>query len=588
MGIKAIKNNQDFIKVKEQLFLQDRVLLDSARKDFRTFVKLAFSAKLASSGNSEEKGFDFNFLNEIIIEELENLIISTDVHNLMIFAPPRVGKTTLSSILFPAYLIGKFSEKIVEKGGPKFEIMCGGYNEKLASITNTETQSYIDNPVFKSIFPSVRIPDSHGYFMKKRYKKTGSYFETIGDISQWNKGKRVKFKYHPNGTPPKLRATASYRTICPGGAVTGMGFSLGILDDMVKDPSGVERKLAREQLYNWYTSTFSTRGQHFNKMHPKTIMLMTRWHHDDLPGRVLKMTEKSKEKSTWFRVVSLPAEGYRLNDKRRHPKDPRPPGKVLPVRGMNRAYFNTRKIQLGAYYAPLFQQDPTKASGEFIKKKWIKRYKTKDLEHIQFNLIIGSADFSFDNVETGSFNVFLRAGVVFNEPYNQKSAEQGRKPNFIQQSADIYILDCIREKMDYVEAREALRKLLLQYNDWNAGFHIEQAANAYAIKSEFGVSSRKQRGLEAYEDLRLNLPFIELSRPKDSKRVRLVSNIGVLKYGKLYVLDESESDWTDDFVEELLEFPKAPNDDCVDALSIILSQVNKKQSEMNRMSILSY
>ena len=575
---KTINLNDVFIgpkpknKHKELVLLQDKILIDKARKDFKTYINLVFKTKLHTE--STRNTFNFNWLNEIIIEELSDFIVNPEVNNIMIFAPPRVGKSTISSMLLPSYLFGKFSQGILKHGGPKFEVMSGSYQESLASVACRETQNYMDSPVYKAIFPQVTLPKMGGYIYNKRFRRSSLYFDVVGDLTTGALESKHCFKTLPDGSPPPVRDTASYRVIYPGGTVTGLGYSLGILDDMVKTHKDVDSKVARDNIYNWYISTFGTRQQKFNNMNAKTIILMTRWHHDDLPGRLLRLDEESKEDKRLWRVVCLPAEGYPKKDKYRHPKDPRKAGEVKTIRNMDKTYFKQKKIEVGSFYPALFQQKPTSDVGEYIKRKWIHYYDQEEHPDQNFNMIIGGGDLSFDAVEGGSYNVFLRCGVNFVEVGNL-------------QQAHVFVIDCFRERMEYAEMKMALRQFIGKYKNWSGAFLIELAANAYAIKSELGPSHKRLKSRDAHESLSTEIPFLEVVTVRDSKPVRVMSNIGVIQYGKLFVPKPETAEWIEPFIEELVGWPKASNDDCVDALMVVLAKVNKQISNVSSLKLMS-
>ena len=565
------KKHLDSFELKKLVLLQDKLLTDAARNDFKTYINLIFKTK--SHGKQIKTSFEFNWMNEIIIEELENFIISQDINNIMIFAPPRVGKSTISSMLLPSFLFGRFSQSLIKHGGPKFEVMSGSYNESLASTACREVQNYMDTAIYQSIFPQVRIPKMGGYSYGKRFKRSSLYFDVIGDITKNSLNSKFCFKNKADGSPPDIRDTASYRVVHPSASVTGYGYSLGILDDMVKSPKDVDSQIARDKLFDWYTSTFGTRQQKFNKLKAKTIILMTRWHHDDLPGRLLRMHQKKDKK--WWRVVCLPAEGYAKKDPYRHEKDTRKRGEIRPIRGMDEEYFQNRRMEVGGFYNALFQQKPTSDQGEHIKRKWINFYDPKDVVDDNFHLVMGGADLSFDAVEGGSYNVFLRCGI------NWVKTGAITQPH-------VYVLDCVRERMDYADMKEALKIFIKKYeNKWSGEFFIELAANAYAIKSELGPSHKKLKSRDAHEALESEIPFLRMMPVRDAKPIRVISNIGILKYGKLFVPKPENEDWVEPFVEELVGWPKVPNDDCVDALTVILSRVNKELRNIASLEMMT-
>ena len=84
----------------------------------------------------------------------------------------------------------------------------------------------------------------------------------------------------------------SYTAVGIGGALTGRGFKIGIIDDPFKNREEADSPVIRASRYNWYRSTFYTRAEG-NSM---IVMILTRWHEDDLAGRVLRDAQEAKQR----------------------------------------------------------------------------------------------------------------------------------------------------------------------------------------------------------------------------------------------------------------------------------------------------
>jgi len=145
-----------------------------------------------------------------------------------------------------------------------------------------------------------------------------------------------------------------YRSAGVGGAITGYGFDLGIIDDPVKSREEADSPAVRERIWQWFTSDFYSR----RSKDARILLVMTRWHRDDLAGRLLRQ-QANREADRW-EVLSLPA--IRTGGTG-HPADPRADGEALwpdflPVDELEK----TRKQDPRAF-AALYQQDPTTAGG---------------------------------------------------------------------------------------------------------------------------------------------------------------------------------------------------------------------------------
>lgn len=106
----------------------------------------------------------------------------------------------------------------------------------------------------------------------------------------------------------------SYRATGVGGGITGMGADLLILDDPVKNFDDAFSAQVRDNLDHWYTSTFWTR----QTSDARILLTMTRWHDDDIAGRLLRRMNEDSKADQWT-VLRLPG----LADDNPHPDDDR-------------------------------------------------------------------------------------------------------------------------------------------------------------------------------------------------------------------------------------------------------------------------
>jgi predicted phage terminase large subunit-like protein len=158
---------------------------------------------------------------------------------IMIFAPPQHGKSELVSVRFPPYWLAKKPTKPV--------IICS-YGATLAQSKASQAKEVIMSAAYERVFPEL-------------YK----------------------------GMDPKEKATyrkRMYRMITSagvGGSITGFGAGLGIIDDPVKNFEQAESGGYRDKAWKWYQTTFRTRIWENGVI----LLIMTRWHEDDLAGRLL-------------------------------------------------------------------------------------------------------------------------------------------------------------------------------------------------------------------------------------------------------------------------------------------------------------
>ena len=307
-----------------------------------------------------------------------------------------------------------------------------------------------------------------------------------------------------------------------GGGITGEGADLLIIDDPIKNRSEADSKTYRDKVWSEWQNTLYTRLQPDGAV----IIILTRWHEDDLAGRLLN--PEYGEVEDWD-IIKLPAIAEENDLLGREIGEP-----LWPEFGFDAKWVEETKVAVGTRtWASLYQQRPSPQEGSIINRKWWQYYK-KAPE--QFDEVIQSWDCSFKETEDGSYVV----GQVW-----------GRK------GADKYLLDQFRARVDFTETLRAIRNMTAKWPQARLKL-IEEKANGPAIISA----------------LRREISGIVPVNPQGSKEARLHAVAPDIEAGNVYIPDPSIAPWIHDYVEELAAFPNAPNDDQVDATSQALERLN--------------
>lgn len=185
------------------------------------------------------------WFHEVVADALERLATG-EMHRLLLFLPPRHGKTELASRRFVPYLFGT---------RPDAHVIACSYSAALANRSSRDVQRIMDSPRYASVFPRARLASSP----RDRASRTTSLFEIVG-------------------------TGGSYRAAGVGGGITGMGMDVGIIDDPVKNQEEAHSLTVRQKQWDWFTSTFYTRLEKNGSL----LVVSTRWHEDDLAGRILR------------------------------------------------------------------------------------------------------------------------------------------------------------------------------------------------------------------------------------------------------------------------------------------------------------
>ena len=249
------------------------------------------------------------------LERVEN----GEVKRLMLFVPPRHGKSELGSIMFPAHYLGKHPEK---------EIITASYSADLAQDFGYKTRNLVNTQEYQELFKTKLRDDSKS---------------------------KAKWLTNEGG---------GYTAVGVGGAITGRGADLLIIDDPIKNREEAESLTIREKVWSWYTSTAYTRLEKGGAV----ILILTRWHKDDLAGRLLEAQENGGDK---WEVVKFPAIAT-------HDELFRKQGDPLWEDKYDLPALEQIKNTVGVYdWSALYQQEPVSSeSQEFKQDFW--QYRTME------------------------------------------------------------------------------------------------------------------------------------------------------------------------------------------------------------------
>lgn len=228
---------------------------------------------------------------------------------LMICMPPRHGKSELASRRFPAYFVGRNPDK---------QIIAASYNSDLAGDFGRDVRNIVADPSFGALFQVQLAVDS-----------------------------KAANRWHTSGGGMYVAAGV-------GTAITGRGAHILLIDDPFKDREEADSEIRRRRVWDWYTSTAYTRLMPGGAI----IVINTRWHEDDLSGRLLAQQEKGGDQ---WEVLSLPAIDAR--------------GSAL----WSDDYPLSRLLEIKAVlperdWNALYQQNPTPDDGTYFRRDWFKTW----------------------------------------------------------------------------------------------------------------------------------------------------------------------------------------------------------------------
>ncbi|EXY08974.1 terminase [Bacillus thuringiensis serovar galleriae] len=296
--------------------------------------------------------------------------------------------------------------------------------------------------------------------------------------------------------------------------ITGMGADLMIIDDPIKNREEADSETHRGKIWDEWIDSFSTR------LHPGAIviLILTRWHEDDLQGRLL--SKEYGEPLPW-QVYNLPLEAEEDDVIGRAVGEPLWPERY----GLE---FIQERKRYPSSFNSLYQGRPTAAEGNLLKRKWWQYYDTlPKMVHI-----IMSIDATFKDEADSDFVCIQVWG---------------------KNGADMYLIDNLKARMNFPTTLQAIRNMVRKYPKAHAKL-VEDKANGPAIismlKNEIG-------GM---------IPV----NPQGGKVARVNAVSPYIESGNVYL--PRQAPWTQDFVEECASFPQGKNDDQVDAMSQALNR----------------
>ncbi|NLT36712.1 MAG: phage terminase large subunit [Methanomassiliicoccus sp.] len=396
---------------------------------------------------------------------------------LIITMPPRHGKSMLVSQYFPPWFLGTFPDK---------RVMLASYEAGFASSWGRKARD-----IMEAYGPAV-----WGIQVREDSKAS----------DRWD------LKGHPGGM-----VTAGV-----GGPLTGKGADVLIIDDPIKNAEEASSKVIREKAWEWYQSTAYTRLEPGGAV----ILIQTRWHKDDLAGRLLSQKARGGEKWDVLNLPAIAPEGDILG---------RVPGAPLWPERFDLPRLRAIKDTVGTYFwMAMYQQSPTEPGGNILKREWFTYY--RDVPELHF--IVQSWDCAFKSGKASDYSACTTWG---------------------QTPGGYCLLDVWRGRVEYPDL---IRMARAQYDKHRPHAVIIEDAGS---------------GQSLLQDLRREsiIPALPIKATKDKEtRVNVISPL--FESGRVHFPERHEL--LADLQEELLNFPNAEHDDMVDSISQALAYLKDGES----------
>jgi predicted phage terminase large subunit-like protein len=408
-----------------------------------------------------------------VIDVLEALT-AREIDRAMVFMPPRHGKSHMCSERYPAYLLGR---------NPREKIMLVAYGADLAQGFSRRVRNLVSSDRWP--FRDVRVSMDHS--------AVGSWSTTSGG---------------------EMRAAGF------GGSLTGAGASLLVLDDPIKNIEEANSPLHREKTWECYGSAVRTRMERGCAQ----LVVLTRWHEDDIAGRILNSGEASR-----WNVLSLPVFAAEQGDAL-----DRAPGEILWPEGPEIPKPSDGVISTRQFSA-LYLQSPKPAEGDLFRRSWFER---------RYSVLPS-----------------MKRAVIFCDGAWKTGVQHDRSAlaTWGTDGKDYYLIDAWAGKVEYPDLKQKVKDYYARWRNIAPTLHfcVEDAASGMALVQELKRETA--------------IPIIGVSVDK-SKYTRAESVTPLFESMKC-VFPENAA-YFDDFLEEHLAFPGGRFDDFCDTTSGALTKLS--------------
>ena len=410
-----------------------------------------------------------------IINKKFNDLAKGKIKRLIINMPPRHTKSEFASYLLPAWMIGK---------NPKLKIIQATHTADLAIDFGRKTKNLVDDSDYQQVFDTRLMEDSQA-------------------AGKW-----------------KTEQGGEYFAAGVGGAITGRGADLLIIDDPHKEQDIKKDSKSFEKAWNWYTSGPRQRLQPGGKI----VCVMTRWSTKDLTGQLIKA--QGADDSDQWEVVELPAI--------------LPSGKpVWPEYWTKEELTKTKSSIPVSNWNAQYMQQPTADEGAIIKRDWWRNWEHKDPPQIKYK--IQSYDTAFLKKESADYSAITTWGVFETEDSGD----------------NIILLSAFKDRYEFPELRRVAHE---EYLWWRPDMTLIEA---------------KASGIPLTAELRrMGIPVVNFTPSKgNDKHARVNSVSPLFESGKVWA--PMNEHFAQEVVEECAAFPFGEHDDYVDSMTQALMRIRQ-------------
>lgn len=438
-----------------------------ARRDFGAFMRLITPGYI--------EGWHLDMLRNTLAQ-----VERGEITRLIVTCPPRHGKSLHVSEGFPAWYLGR---------NPDHRVIAAAHTQRLADKFSGKVRGKFSSPFWP--FPDARIDREHG------------------GVTGWD---------------IEGSETGSYFPVGVGGTPTGLGGELIIIDDPLKSRADAESATIRDKLWEWYEGTVYTRRQPGARF----IVTSTRYHEDDLTGRLLKKQEEGGDQ--WHHLF-LPAIDEEEN--------------ILWPEFWDEKYYADSRMASDREWQAQYMGSPTRREGNLLKEEWFPEATPGE----EYYAVIQAWDTASKPGISNDYSVCATIGVGVN-CYD--------------------VLHIWRDKVEFPELVQAAK-------DQATWAQANFPASAFTVAIE-DANSGTQLIQTLNRDTRLPVIPVGSANTFDAKTERVISMTPIAKARRIRLL--TGASWRSDLMREFKGFPSEAHDDIVDAVMIGVQKASDQGTAM--------
>lgn len=427
-------------------------------KELSAIVEQAARRRFANFARYMQPGLDLEPFHRVYYELLDRFAHGK-IRRLIVQMPPQHGKSEGSSRKLPAFILGLDPDK---------RVCIGSYAATIARDFNRDVQRIIDTEEYRRLFPGTSLNGSNVVTLSGAWLRNSDVIEMVG-----HKG--------------------SLRVVGRGGSLTSKTVDVSILDDVYKDYAEGNSPVVRESAWRWYTTVVRTRLHNDSQ----ELIVFTRWHEDDLIGRIGKSGERVVDVRRWSDLDGAPRDAWvRINFeglKTGEPTeiDPRRPGEALWGQRHSREKLEAQRALDPVQFQCLYQGNPGSAEGRLYRhpfKTWVEKQ--------DWGVFVRSGNYT-DVADEGSDYLFSACYDIYksgNTAFNERTRRH--EP----------ILYALVTDMEYTQAnaeatavtvpaminRNGAQKAWIESNNGGSGFEKLVRKKVKAVTEAFHQSGNKE------------------------------------------------------------------------------------------------